>query len=205
MPVGSRAAMSKTCWTMKSRATPVRSSPNSRLPRKGTTNCSIVEYVIATSAPAAKASGTSDERGREILAGLEAKDRREARDHAERLTESHQESAQDKHGKATATDDTKTADRQHERADPQRAPQVVSEKQPERNVRDHPREAERTRDDPELPVGERGAARDVGEDRRKGAAGDEIGEGRETEQSGQGRHEAFYGKPLPHDRGHDPA
>src|SRR5207253_9879714 len=78
-------------------------------------------------------------------------------------------------------------------------------KQSERNVRDHPREVERPRDDPELPVGERSAARDIGEDRGKGAAGDEIGKRREAEQSGQRRHEAFYGKPLPDDRGHDPA
>jgi len=58
--MGNSAAMSKSCWTISKRATPVRSSPNSRLARNGTRNCSIVEYASAINPPAAKASGTSD-------------------------------------------------------------------------------------------------------------------------------------------------
>src|SRR5262245_25931041 len=52
--------MSKSCCTIRRRATPVRSSPNSRLARNGIRNCSIVEYASATSPPSAKTSGTSD-------------------------------------------------------------------------------------------------------------------------------------------------
>ena len=58
--MGTSAAMSKSCWTISRRATPVRSSPNSRLARSGTRNCSIVEYASAINPPAAKTSGTSD-------------------------------------------------------------------------------------------------------------------------------------------------
>jgi len=41
-------------------------------------------------------------------------------------------------------------DRQHDGPDPQRAPQVVGQEEPERNVGGHPRKAERSRDDAQL-------------------------------------------------------
>jgi hypothetical protein len=44
---------------------------------------------------------------------------------------------------------------------------MVRQEEAERNIGHHPREAEGARHDPELPVGERRAARDVGQDRGK--------------------------------------
>jgi len=101
------------------------------------------------------------------------------------VAHAHQEPTEHEDGERPAAREDEDAHGEHARADHNRAPQVVREEETDRNVGSHARESEGAGDEPDLPVRERAAACELGQDRGEGAGRERGGEDPQAEEREQ--------------------